>query len=713
MDKAQSLFQQVSLQFQALGQVEALVLTTFGLDIEYLEKSILPSFFPSLGEGPSSEPHRPLFEYLEENPTPISVLFDANNLVRGEMSLSASTAVLKELRWQSFPVIRSGYCFHPKVILALTRQNDIQTLVIGCGSANLTKPGWGRNFEACVIDTIPLKQGMRSLLLKDVYDMITALRKDAKGSDALDRIKAAVDGIGMERYKNIVKGSHSRLWLGSKHHLKSEQTNLVDWVQTNVISRNDLQDSGAKWQLDVLSPYFGEKPPELLHWVSDCFSTNGSAKVRPSVLVYCPRDGDLLDITSSTFSSYSALPNVNWGEFKQNPLVSEFRDHDGNRLQRFLHAKVYRFWSPIREIIIVGSANATPQGHRDTLQGNDEACMVIRRQIPEGAPKLTSWLRPLNKEVGADSCKDVIIQEDTPPHITPPIITLEFDWENFEFNALSKDSRVLKLFFNSEVKPFLTLDAKEKVCRLTLKKAQVDALFRSASIKITTPVHDDQAWLILVTETNLHLKPPAPSMERSIDDLLRDWQLGPEQRQAAQISRAAMPMEHGILGDQSSQETEDLVATDRLNDLFLAMYRFRSDIIKNIEAARQDSNSFAKLQLKTRLFGRGAMSVRYFLGKLSSSLEGDEGGVDVVERYLGVMSLKDSLNRLHPKLKGLRVETEFRSLASSVEQEYRKIRRELKKELIHEKDSPSPERLIRWLEHNFDYDQRLPMGAQR
>ena len=161
----------------------------------------------------------------------------------------------------------------------------------------------------------------------------------------------------------------------------------------------------------------------------------------------------------------------------------------------------------------------------------------------------------------------------------------------------------------------------------------------------------------------------------------------------------------------SFQELGEMVDVDRLNDLFLAMYRFREDISKNIELARKDPKSFAKLQLRSRLFGKGVMSVRYLLDKLSTKASEIEGGLDSVEQYLGVMSLKDSLERLHPELKGLRLETEFSSLISDVENEKRKIRRELKRLLNNDEDVSSSERLLRWIESSFNYDQHLPVGA--
>lgn len=713
MDKQSSLFQQVSLQFQPLGQIEALVLTTFGLDIEYLEKSILPAFFPELGEGPTSEPHRPLFEYLEETHTPISILYDANNLVRAETNVSVSTSVIKELRWQSFPVIRTSGCFHPKIILALTRQDEKQTLVIGSGSANLTRPGWGRNFEAFGIEVLPLRSGMRSALLEEICDMIVALQTDARGSEALERIKSAIDSIEINRYKNKPSISkQTRLWYAGQAQTDSHTRNLARWIQKTAIPESELVDTEQNWKLDVLSPYFSDTPPELISWVNKCFAQRANNGDSPPILIYCPRDGDFLDLTLSSFTNFGALEQVSWAEFIENPLTSELKDQDGNRLQRFLHAKVYRFWCPEREVIIMGSANASLQGHAD-VPGNDEACLVVHRQLPPGAPRLRSWLKPLNDSVAANQCRTEVINEDTPASAPIPAMQLEFDWQTAVFSATSDDPRVLDIYLHSQPIPLVRLATKRKSKRIKLSKMQVEAFFRSASVKVTAPEYGDQAWISLVVEQNLHVKPPAPTMERNIDDLLRDWQLSAEQRQAEQIARAAMPREHGASDNLIPTEDGQIANSDRLNDLFLAMYRFREDALNNIERVRRDADSFAKMQLRTRLFGAGVMSVRYLLERVSSVSSGGDDALDTVEQYLMLLALNDSLQRLQPELRGLGFTKEFRALNASLREKKKQIERQLKMELKCEPDSPEAGQLLQWVEKNFDYDRRARIGARQ
>ena len=175
MVEMQPLHQRVLTYFggEALGRIEALLFTSFGLDVRYFERSILPSFFPELGEGPASEPHRPLFEYLEETPVPISVMFDHDNFVGAGMPGEQPVSITKELRWQAHAVRGANNCFHSKLVLALVRREDgALGIVFSCASANLTKPGWSHNLEACVLQTIWLEKGVQSGVLVDLQSCL-------------------------------------------------------------------------------------------------------------------------------------------------------------------------------------------------------------------------------------------------------------------------------------------------------------------------------------------------------------------------------------------------------------------------------------------------------------------------------------------------------------------------------------------------------------
>ena len=139
-------------------------------------------------------------------------------------------------------------------------------------------------------------------------------------------------------------------------------------------------------------------------------------------------------------------------------------------------------------------------------------------------------------------------------------------------------------------------------------------------------------------------------MERSVDDLIREWQLGADQRLADRVGRSGLPAD---LRDSSTvhDELADDVAQDRLNDLFLAIYRFRQEM--ETKATREDSISdYTRNQIQSRLFGNGAMSLRYFADKVVHAATPVEKGanpqLDPVEAYIALLALIDATDRLAP-----------------------------------------------------------------
>lgn len=707
MDKEISLYQQIATQFQPLGQIQALLLTTFCLDVGYLEKSILPAFFPNLGEGPASEPHRPLFEYLEEIPTPISIMYDANNLLRGETKLAATGSVIKELRWQAHPVMRTVGCFHPKAIVALTRKEHHQFLVIGCSSANLTRPGWGQNFEACAIEVMELRPGMQSSLAVDVRQMLQKLQRDAPGSTAIDQMLGCLDAISpyshtQRRYQQSYR---SRLWFGQ------DDRNLGDWLRKEVM-HGDLKQDNVDWHLEVLSPYFSTQPPHLIEWASECFSKRGVETDTPPILYYCPKDGELVDVDPEAAGAFAAVEHAAWAEFPSDRLRSQLRDQEGNRLQRFLHAKVYRFWHPDCELLVVGSANASTQGHQDNLPGNDEACLVFSREVEQGAKQFTPWLRPLQRPLEVSQCKPRIDAENNPTVDPVPYLSVEFDWQSRQLTVNNYDARSLALYVGALQRPTMTLEPDEENCQI-LDARGTQALFISPTVKVTLAGSSDKAWLCLVEERNLHLKPPAPTMERGIDDLIRDWQLGVEQRQADHIARAAMPDDMRASSMGASPELDEGVGQDRLNDLFMAMYRFRTDMSTKLGNAN-GLDAFARMQLQARLFGRGAMSVRYMISKLCPTDDpqsSDKPMLDVLEQYLGIMSLRDAVRRLQVPVQEAGMEDEMRELLAELDKHYRVAKKRLLPQLKQDAGVPDAKKLLAWVESKFSYDLQMGPGA--
>jgi hypothetical protein len=706
MDKDVALYQQISTEFNKVGVVEALVLTTFGLDVSYLEKSILPAFFPHLGEGPATEPHRPLFEYLEDTPTPISVLYDANNLVRGETVLQASGSVTKELRWQAHPVIRAQGCFHPKLIIAQVRNGDQLSLVLGCSSANLTRPGWGQNYEACAIELIPLQSGVKSSLLVDVSDLLEKLRDDAPISDAIGILLKTIielkpQGFSTRGYQSDYR---SRLWFGQN------ELSLSQWLRQEVL-RGDLAVAEAEWRLEVLSPYFSVVPPKMVNWASQQFIKRGSETTSPPILCLCPHDGEVFDVEPEVVAAFDEIEHFAWAEFPTDRLRSQLQDKDGNKLRRFLHAKVYRFWTPRYEVLVVGSANASTQGNRDASPGNDEACLVFSRTVAEGAKPLTPWLRPLEYDIQASDCRTQPKPAEDKMSADPvPMIVLIFDWQSHVLSIDNKDSRSLSVHIGSGYTPLLTILAGKKK-KLQLDTLKTQSLFRSPTVKVALPSSTDMAWLCLVEEFNLHAKPPAPTMERDVDDLIRDWQMAADERQANHVARAGMPDDLRASSEGSSPELDDVVDQDRLNDIFLAMWRFKSELLRKLES-KDALDDFSRLQIQSRLFGNGAMSVRYFASKLNRDAHSlATPKIDPVEQYIALLSLYDSAEVLRKPAGRHGFKKEMKKLMADLAEMRNAARAAVIIILEEDPLCPNPAVLVEWVEANYSRDAKLKVAS--
>lgn len=693
------LYQQVHLHFQGLGRIEALLLTSFGLDVRYLEERILPSFFPDLGEGPASEPHRPLYEYLEENPVPISVMFDANNLVRGDKPVPPGGGVLKELRWQAHPMQGRNGCFHPKLIFALVKHDDGHfSLVIGCGSANLTQPGWGKNLEAFVLRTIRLREGLQDSMLVDAKELLDDLAKNVAGSKSLDLIRTAVEKSQPKLFGTRGYGwdYRPRLW----HSAKDDS--LSEFLRKEVL-RRDLANSEHGWRVEILSPYYSEEPPQLLDWLKNQLSTTD--RPNPPVLSCCPQiDGDF-DIDPEIAGKYEALGLVTWSSLPAELIRSKLKPASGEALTRFLHAKVYRFWCANAEVLVCGSANATVQGCRDRKkkdgppQGNDEACMIFSRQPPEGKSH-KAWLQPLDAALDEHNCRSAPSQpDDQAASGGIPAFSARFDWASHVLELENRSDRILQVFLGSHA--VKNLAPKQSDTSRTTSD-QTGALFRSPTLRVTDAASADAKWLYLVEETNLHAKPPAPSMERTADELIQDWQQGFDDRLADRVARAESASEQLQRAD-SGEDWLDDVDTDRLNEIFLALWRFRKDI-EALLGPELAPDEYARSRLQARIFGRGAMSLRYFVSRLQDASEETSQAklpsFDTVDLYVSLLTVTDAIKQLSSKLKRTGFDDEFKDLVKELAQIKVAARNRLLKELATDSSYP-PKALLQWVDTHF------------
>lgn len=453
----------------------------------------------------------------------------------------------------------------------------------------------------------------------------------------------------------------------------------------------------------MLSPYFSETPPETLNWVSKEFSKHKEETEHPRILCFCPKDGDVFDVEPKIIATYNKVEHFAWAEFPTDRLKSQLKDQDGRGHRRFLHAKVYRFWTPKNELLVVGSANATTQGNRDHPPSNDEACLIFSREVKEGGKPFSAWLQPLNRTIEASECRQQPkISEDLPAEDPVPKLSVQFDWTSHTLTLNNQDNRDLNVYLGGGLMPLVTISAgKDK--RIDLSSDQTASLFRSPTVKIGLLNSLEHVWLCLVEETNLHAKPPAPTMERSVDDLIRDWQMGADERQADHVARVALPEDLRASSNGSSPELDNVIDQDRLNDIFLAMWRFKTELLKKLDNDH-GVDDFTRLQIQSRLFGGGAMSVRYLVSKMNSNpgdMTTESAKLDPVENYIGLLSVFDAVKTLEMPIIRNGFTSDMKSLMQELDRRLSDARSCVKELLSSESNAPDPDALIEWIESNY------------
>lgn len=721
MNSTESFFENVSNYFRGVGNIESLLLTTFGLDTEYLETSILSAFFPHLGEGPANEPHRPLLSYLEDNPVPISVLYDANNLSLGGRN---SGFVKKNLRWQAHPIFRSTGCFHPKLVLALVNKSGERSIVVGCSSANLTKSGWGRNFEACAFKTIKLKGDDNNHLLFDTYALVGQLVQQCTDSEALriinETLSEFLDNEKPDRKTTRVFGGRyrSRLWFGFNHAYANRDQNaksLTEMLRKEVL-KGDLKRND--WRLEIISPYYSNEPPELVKWF-DSILTKRELSEPHSLLCYCPRDGEYIDLDPQVLESYKTLKSVYWADIIGNSLKSRFRDENGNALQRFLHAKVYRFWNDTNELVIVGSANATTHGHRDGGRGNDECCLIFsNKQV--GTEKFQPWLVAYDNELDISKCRQSEHElDDEGASRSIPKVSVSFDWSTRIMEITNLDSSDVSVLLGLR---FLSCVAQEKYFTTKLEDEDIGSLIRSPSVSVSY-IGEEISHTLLIEESNLYAKPPAHTMQLTVDDLISDWQLDPTKRLVKNNNRATMYDELQTISGNTSSDIDENIIPDRLNELFLATHHFQKDIENKLQILNKNndqkdgcSRTYLRTQIQFRMFGNGAMSIRYFIDVLFDQLNihvsNDLNSLQPVEAYLAVLSIVDVVEQLESPIKLANFQEEWVELLQELKKRQEELRMEIKSTLEEELDKDNANSVIDWVEANWRFERFDKTGVR-
>ena len=385
-------------------------------------------------------------------------------------------------------------------------------------------------------------------------------------------------------------------------------------------------------KLEIISPYFDDA--DSCQPLQDLIEHTKPKEVR----VYLPRDAQgVAQVSSRLHAAVKALDSracpVSWGSIPEEMLRS---GPAAQSAPRFVHAKVYRFFSqsPKREIWFVGSANLTRSAHQ--AGGNMECGFLVERR-PSDLPRPTFLVQTDEREP-----KQFQAAVDPAENADKPLtgIALRFDWQSETASAWRADttsSRFNLSVGGIELGSFLIPNPKKwRSLGRELSKAIQDHL---ASTSLFT-VKDDTGHTgnVLMIEDGMAQK-PSQILALSAADILRYWSmLTPEQRSSFlewRLNSLLLEDSHdGALPVALPKHEESLF--DRVAGFFHAFHTLERFVVESIETGRS-------ARAVARLFGRKHDSLGYLLDRIGND---DDPIRDDVDRYLIMFCTRQSLTHI-------------------------------------------------------------------
>ena len=355
----------------------AAVFLTFRFDPGFFEQEVLPVLLNVPVSHAAAIKLVQLDDALKSVPDGVAVYYDQAGLV--------PEADSGRLDVRRIAVRHRTGIFHPKNVFALVEDGEpdeeghrARSLIVACLSANLTRGGWWENVEVCHTEEIAEDSFTR--VAEDVIGFLDGLErrigdKSSDGHAALRAIRTFLSGTQARARRSSGGVLHTHFFDGAMA--------LPDFLEgaTGTALKG--------MNLEIISPYFDEGPTSKP--LEDLIDRFGPREVR----VFLPKgNGGEVLCSQELFEWVKSQPKVFWASLPHERVRSGKSEH---ARERFVHAKVYRFFQaqPKREILFVGSANLTGPAHRSG--GNLETGFLIEL---EAIRRPDWWLATDNSKPG-------------------------------------------------------------------------------------------------------------------------------------------------------------------------------------------------------------------------------------------------------------------------------------------------------------------------
>jgi hypothetical protein len=592
------------------------VFVTYQYDPGFFEQEILPVFV----DVPLSHQFQirlvQLEDTLRDMKGDIAVYYDHEGLVVSD----SGSAHLDTAR---IPVRHGTGVFHPKNIFLLVEKDEAdesgfqhQSLLVASLSANLTRSGWWSNVEVCHVEEITQDVGTR---LKDdlilFINRIKTRSRSEKQHKAINTIQSFLKSSIQLKQKSINGKIHPHFYAGD--------INFNDFLHQ--VAGSSIKHS----YLEIISPFFdkngtGKPLKDLLK------------RFKPrETLIYLPRsESDLKQVNKELFEFVQSEPNVNWGKLPGNILK---KGKGESTVQRFVHAKVYRFFTlnPKREICFIGSVNLTNAAHQKG--GNIESGFLtdLRRSSGTGF-----WLE-LDNAAAQDDYDEV--EDEKAPNAQGTALNIRYNWITSSASAYwdkKSKSDVITLKGHDGLEQQLDrLDPAEWVdLPNQITKWLKNLLTESSILKV---VESDKTSLLLIQEEGVSHK-PSMLLNLSIVDILRYWALLTSEQRNAFIEAHSSELTLDGLGSHLVAKIKTTKSSESFFDRFAGIFHSFS-CLEGAIATALDTDRIKVAEY--RLFGKKYDSLSSLLDKV----EGESHQGDPIDAYLIFLCAHQLINDISAK----------------------------------------------------------------
>jgi hypothetical protein len=608
--------------------VSAAFFSTFSFEPDFFELEIMPLLLAHR-DGKTDNIYQPALSsndairwqqverLLASQPIPTAVIYDPS-VYRCERSPRL------EIVYHGYS-IPSG-CQHAKLIAFVLEDpiTNVQKVIFGAGSFNLTRAGWWDNIECGHFVTLSASWAPKNLCDQITEALEYYLVQMGGENEAINKVIQVIVQLTKTKGEDDLQFYFSG-------QLEQANYSFADFIAAEECPTE---------QLEVISPYFAESGDNAV--LSKFMSTYCKTRILLPIDPYSDKLNDVkANIEASVYQQLKTA-GVDWCQWQ--PTIQQKLTADSSL--RSIHAKVYRMADEERSDVFIGSVNFSFKA----FEHNVEAGFLIKQT--KVGPFLGENI----------SCEPAILNEAEPElhggevmtENYLPALNLMYCWKEKILTLQNHQiewSQNIVLNSNSDDEPLAEVQVHDGWLTLQAEILDIKALeshLKNSAMVLAHSLVEQERYVSeqLISQRNICMRPSSFPPLRLADllDIFRDMnqqQLLLLTERYAQVSELAIAY---CSGDDSGVE-----AKVEARNFFSAFSEVNSAFFNLNRKLLQAKNDKDERTIDYYLLGKQVDSLYGVLNAVTSSpMEDSKKEIVLIEpviRYLTLLSIHDSIQR--------------------------------------------------------------------